>query len=104
MSSNFFLKCLTIEKMSNDWTGDVQLAVGWTVHVQLSNGWTVYIQQTLYLKAYVAKCHKILHTFPARNSFQNTLLLSANFCITKSCYWTVSNFSDPCPYPSPLKM
>ena len=29
---------------------------------------------------------------------QNTRLLLDNFGLTKSCYWTVSNFSDPCQY------
>ena len=39
---------------------------------------------------------KILHTLPAKKSLQNMRLSSNNFGLTKSCYWTVTNFSDPC--------
>ena len=41
------------------------------------------------------KCHEILRTFPARKSLKNLRHLLDKFVLTKSCYWTVSNFSDP---------
>ena len=61
------------------------------------NIWTESLsQQTVYLKAYVTRRCKVFRTFPARESFKNIHLLSDNFGLTKSCYWTVLNFSDPC--------
>ena len=94
-------------QLSDDWTVDVQLSVGWTVHIKLSDGWTVYVQlfngcpnDLLHCVNYLTK--QCVFKLMSQNitkcytlSELNTRLSSDNFCPTKSCYWTVSNFSDP---------
>ena len=111
-SSPMILQCLSDCPMIGQWMSSCRLVgqcifnclmVGQCITncslvVQMVDCIAITILSDNESKSLCRKMSQNFTLFPSQKSFQKFCLSPDNFFLTKSCYWTVSNFSDPWQY------